>query len=578
MPNPVAANDYNPISGSLQTSRISYAVETAGKNYGQDYNGTTWYSDIPQNGSQYTIISDNYTANYYVSRSNAEGGYVEGGLPAVDEYSAPVFWMTAGTSSLDIITIVNGLPDRRGQIPFSSGSQALNWIASSSNYFAVGPPFEQIDADNLAYYIDGGQIISYPTTGSTWYDLSGQVNNTILYNGPIFDSKGWLDFDGSDDYGLVSRTLSMSPTASITQEALLNFDVDGAVIIGLQYGAGSDNSYALWRESGAWNALVKTSGGTQVIQYSQTLTTGKWFHFLHTYSGSTQYLYLNGTQIASSGVSGGNIIYDSNNNVVVIGGDFNSGYNAGLSLPFNGKLAKTRIYGKGLSESEILQNYYQGPVVTGSISGSYYANNLVSYASGSTVTNNLSGGKISGSLQNGVAFSPLNGGYWSFDGSDDRILLEGSTQNAWILNSAPAWTVNAWIRVPIGSSTSSGLAYQGILSNTSGGPIYQVFQVANSTIAYSHYNGTWLTEFGSIPINDGKWHMLTWVNEANNITFYVDSTSDGTVDSSISGVGWLDVIGNSLGTAFLGDIASVQINQGKAFTADEVLQQYNATK
>jgi hypothetical protein len=155
MPNPVAVNDLSPISGSLQTSRISYAVETAGKDYGQDYNGTTWYSDIPQNGSQYTIISDNYTANYYVSRSNAEGAYVEGGLPAVDEYSAPVFWLTAGTSSLDIITIVNGLPDRIGQIPFNSGSQALNWVASSSNYFAVGPPYEQIDANNLGLYVNG---------------------------------------------------------------------------------------------------------------------------------------------------------------------------------------------------------------------------------------------------------------------------------------------------------------------------------------------------------------------------------------------------------------------------------------
>ena len=334
----------------------------------------------------------------------------------------------------------------------------------------------------------------------------------------------------------------------------------------------------MWRDGGAWKGLVKTSGGTQVIQYSQTLTTGKWFHFLHTYSGSTQYLYLNGAQIASSGVSGGDIIYDSNNNVVVIGGDFNSGYNSGLSLAFNGKIAETRIYGKELSATEIIQNYYGGPIVTGSISGSYQAGNLVSYASGSTATYNMVGNRISGSLQNGVLYNPTNGGFWSFDGSDDRILLEGSTTSAWILNSAPAWTVNAWIRVPNGSSTSSGLAYQGILSNTSGGPIYSVFQVANSTIAYAHYNGTWIYEYGSIPVNDGNWHMLTWVNEADNMTFYVDSIPDGAVNSSISGVGYLDVIGNSLGTAFLGDIASVQINQGKAFTASEVLQQYNATK
>ena len=161
MPNPVAVNDLSPISGSLQTSRISYGVETAGKDYGQDYNGTTWYSDIPNNGQFYTIISDNYTANYYVSRSNAGGAYVEGGLPAVDEYSAPVFWVTVGTSSLDVITIVNGLPDRVGQVPFNSGSQALNWVASSSNYFAVGPDYyEQIDADQLQLYLDANQIIS----------------------------------------------------------------------------------------------------------------------------------------------------------------------------------------------------------------------------------------------------------------------------------------------------------------------------------------------------------------------------------------------------------------------------------
>jgi hypothetical protein len=474
---------------------------------------------------------------------------------------------------------VNGLPDRVGQIPFNSGSQALNWIASSSNYFAVGPDYyAQIDADQLGYYIDGSQIISYPTTGSTWYDLSGQFNNTILYNGPTFDSNGWLDFDGSDDYGLVSRTPSISPTLGVTQEALVNFDADSGVIIGLQYGAGSDNSYAFWRDGANWNGLVKTSGGTQVIQYNQVLTTGRWIHFLHTYSGSTQYLYLNGTQVASSGVSGGNIIYDSNNNVVVIGGDFNSGYNAGLALPFNGKLSKARIYSKGSSVAEIKQNYYGGPIVTGSITGLYNAGNLVSFAPGTTTTFNMAANVISGSLQNGVAYKPDFGGYWSFDGADDRILLEGSTQNAWILNSGDTWTVTAWIRVPNGSSTSSGLDYQGILSNTSGGPIYSVFHIVNTVIAYSHYNGAWLTEIGSTPVNDGKWHMLTWVNESNNITFYTDNIPNGTFDSTISGVGWLDVIGSSLGRALLGDIASLQINQGKAFTASEVLQQYNATK
>jgi hypothetical protein len=575
MPNPVAVNDLSPISGSLQTSRISYAVETAGKDYGQDYNGTTWYSDIPQNGSQYTIITDNYTANYYVSRSNAEGAYVEGGLPAVDEYSAPVFWLTAGTSSLDIITIVNGLPDRRGQIPFNSGSQALNWVASSSNYFAVGPPYEQIDTDQLALCLDASQIISYPTTASTWYDISGNTKNGTLTNGPTFDSNGWFTFDGVDDFVLGVSNLGISGNASLSISYFAQWD--GATFSG-DFPSGVGNN-----STGTANTGLSTTwnGGRIALDFwvnrfraNTPLSVQKWYHVSFTkipgLISSTSKLYVNGQEVAGA-VEGTDTTPNILDSPFVIG-------RLDATRWFNGKISNTQIYNKALSAADVAQNYYGGPVVTGSISGSYYANNLVSYVTGSTNTYNLSANIISGSLQNGVGFSPLNGGYWSFDGSDDRILLEGSTTNAWRLDSTPSWTVNAWIRVPNGSSTSSGLTYQGILSNTSGGPIHSVFQVANSSISYSHYNNAWFTKSGTIPVNDGNWHMLTWVNSANSMNLYVDGKFDSTVNSTMTGAGFLDVIGSSLGTAFLGDIASLQINQGKAFTSDEVLQQYNATK
>ena len=595
MPNPVAVNDLQPISGSLQTSRVSYGVETADKNYGQNYNSTTWYSDIPNNGQFYTIISDNYTANYYVSRSNAEGAYVEGGLPAVDEYSAPVFWTTVGTSSLDVITIVNGLPDRVGQLPFNSGAEALNWVASSSNYFAVGPDYyAQIDADNLQLYLDANQIISYPTTQSTWYDLSGYETNGTLTNGPTFNpALGTIYLDGVDDYvvcNLDASEAAIFNDKDITFEILCNTTTNNDAyhtlmdVSDINHPSGNYAQITLgqWRnglQNGSFYWQIDTTVQSYLIdsdnEYkSKEIATGKFFHVVGTWGkNGASYrgtLYVNGSQVAATNSAISTYIA-SNTTKVYIGTDK-------YGSPRQGNVNNAKIYSKALTATEVSQNYYGGPIVTGSISGSYNAGNLVSYTPGTTTTYNMAANIISGSLQNGVGYNPANGGYWSFDGVDDRILLEGSTQNAWILNSAPAWTVNAWVRVPNGSSTSSGLGYQGILSNTSGGPIYSVFQVANSTIAYSHYNGAWLSEYGSIPVNDGDWHMLTWVNESNNITFYVDSTPDGTVDSSISGVGWLDVIGNSLGTALLGDIASVQINKGKAFTADEVLQNYNATK
>ena len=585
MPNPVAVNDLSPISGSLQTSRISYGVETAGKNYGQAYNGTTWYSDIPQNGSQYTIISDNYTANYYVSRSNAGGAYVEGGLPAVDEYSAPVFWLTAGTSSLDIITIVNGLPDRIGQVPFNSGSQALNWIISSSNYFAVGPPYEQIDADQLALCLDASQVISYPTTMSTWYDISGYNYKASLVNGPTFNSSyGSITFDGSDDYGVFTGTggdiLSSASRSdrTATWEGIVRFSTStGANAVTTKWDNTTGMNWWFGRyPSNTVHLALMTSAGYQPLYSSTTIgsSTTQFQYIAVTTSGSNYVFYINGVN-AGSGTYSGTWDAPDFDTPVTIGAQNTS---TGGAVFFGGDIAKIRLYNKTLSTSDVAQNYYQGPVVTGSISGSYYANNLVSYVTGSTNTYNLSANIISGSLQNGVGFSPLNGGYWSFDGSDDRILLEGSTQNAWILNSGDTWTVNAWVRVPSGSSMSTGYVSQGILSNTAGGPIYNVFNIQNGCIGYTHYNGYWIEDYGTIPVNDAKWHMLTWVNQSNSMTFYTDSVPNGTINSAISNQGWLDVIGNSLGTAFLGDIASLQINKGKAFTADEVLQQYNATK
>jgi hypothetical protein len=574
MPNPVAVNDLSPISGSLQTSRVSYGVETAGKNYGQNYNSTNWYSDIPNNGQFYTIISDNYTANYYVSRSNAGGAYVEGGLPAVDDYSAPVFWITQGTSSLDVITIVNGLPDRIGQVPFNSGSQALNWVASSSNYFAVGPDYyADIDADNLIFYINGNQIISYPTTGSTWYDLSGYFMKGTLTNGTTWNSNDYMVFDGTDDYINFGNnsTFNVGTTGSLSIDILFKTtDTTGALVTkrlgsGPQVYVNGSKFYA-------------DGGGTAGVSSANNVNNNRWNKGTAIFdrASSLLRLYVNGVADNTTAF-GSTTLTDTSD--LYLGTAL-----LGTGIPhdfYTGSIAEVLIYPKALTAAEVAQNYYGGPVVTGSISGSYNAGNLVSFQPGTTTTFNMAANIISGSLQNGVGYSPANGGYWSFDGTDDRILLEGSTTNAWVLNSVDSWTVNAWIRVPTGAYNSAidgGYLIGPILANTAGGPIYSVFQINGGTIAYTHYNGVWLTKYGTAVVNDGNWHMLTWSNSSNSMNLYVDGITNGTVNSTVSNTNPLDVIGNSLGTALLGDIASVQINKGKAFTAAEVLQQYNATK
>jgi len=557
MPNPVAVNDLSPISGSLQTSRISYAVETAGKDYGQDYNGTTWYSDIPQNGSQYTIISDNYTANYYVSRSNAEGAYVEGGLPAVDEYSAPVFWLTAGTSSLDIITIVNGLPDRRGQIPFNSGSQALNWIISSSNYFAVGPPYEQINADSLGLYVNGGQIISYPTTMSAWYDISGQNNRFTLTNGPTYNSSGWINFDGSDDYAVaVNTTLPSNATSSFTLMAVARTSGGGnyQTVLGTgglfsEIGFYVNNSFMYGRNGGGGGNLYSNGGA---------ITTGRFYHLAMTYNGSTATAYLNGVATQT----GVNIGSNGGTNGVHVLSTYTP---SAASEMLTGDIAEAYVYTQAISASDVAQSYYGGPIVTSSLLAAYDAGNLVSYPKSGTTVYNLTGSGT-GTLTNGVGYNNIYGGTFNFDGADDYINL-GQINYTNV-------TVEGWV---FRDDTTD------LVNIVSGAGVVQYFGVYSQTLAYyaSIDTGGWT--FGTTTLQPQTWyHVAITYNDSNYaVKMYLNGNLESTSTANASyRTGYVSTLGtyNNASIRFWkGYISNLRI-YGTALTQAQIQQNYNATK
>jgi len=579
MPNPVAVNDLSPISGSLQTSRVSYGVETAGKNYGQNYNSTNWYSDIPNNGQFYTIISDNYTANYYVSRSNAGGAYVEGGLPAVDEYSAPVFWITPGTSSLDVITIVNGLPDRIGQTPFNSGSQALNWVASSSNYFAVGPDYySQIDADQLRLYLDANQVISYPTTQSTWYDLSGYTKNGILENGlgTSWNSNGWFDFDGSDDDVNLGVTNTLYSGSNVSWEVLFNSDST----TGYRALFGNANTappyVALHLSTGTMGLRweVSVTAGTYVDSVLATATINRWQHFVVTYDGSIFRTYLNG--VATGTVSWTQGL--GNNTQTFYIGRFWAGV-------FNGLMEKFRIYQKTLSAADAIQNYYGGPIVTSGLVFALDAGNLVSYPKSGTAWYNLTG-SVNGTLTNGPTFSPKDGGVIVFDGTDDYI---NTTYNSAYDFANANFSIEAWFY----ANTVPNGTYEIICTRATYGANERSFElyIANDTgtpyIWFGVFNSNWtyVNNPALTNIQYNQWnHVVATSDGAGNGKVYINGVLKQTNSSFNTAVTSTTVpvqigayVGGAVGGFFNGNIASINL-YNRGLTAEEVLQNYNATK
>jgi len=198
---------------------------------------------------------------------------------------------------------------------------------------------------------------SYAGSGATWYDASGNSNNATLINSPTYsvDNGGLLNWaSASSQYATVAMNSGLR-VANITQEVwvFLNSTAD-QVFIGSQYGTSSNNSFALWVSGGTFYFGVNT-GGTFYQSASSTPSTSTWYHLVHTYNGTTQYLYINGVLVTTyNSAASGNITYDTSNTLLAIGADFNgTGYNTGPTLFANGKMPIVKIYNIALSAAQV---------------------------------------------------------------------------------------------------------------------------------------------------------------------------------------------------------------------------------
>lgn len=63
-----------------------------------------------------------------------------------------------------------------------------------------------IITDGLILYLDAANTKSYPGSGTTWNDLSGNGNNVTLYNSPTNNGE-YFSFDGTNQYGEVGNNI-----------------------------------------------------------------------------------------------------------------------------------------------------------------------------------------------------------------------------------------------------------------------------------------------------------------------------------------------------------------------------------
>ena len=210
----------------------------------------------------------------------------------------------------------------------------------------------------LILNLDASDPASYPGTGSTWYDLSGNGYNFTLENSPTWDNSGYFTFNGTDQYA----RLDNPPTNLVdwySSDYTCCFWVYNNAFTSSQngrsvgFGNSETNNVQFWTlgtESNGNVSFYMFNGGPDSYYSNVFLNLNTWNYLSLVQTGGNIYLYANGSLCYTGTVAGtpqSSSLYPFN-----LGGT--SGY-------INGRVYATQVYNIALNASQILQNYQSSP-------------------------------------------------------------------------------------------------------------------------------------------------------------------------------------------------------------------------
>lgn len=465
-----------------------------------------------------------------------------------------------------------------------SVTDAINWVLGQVTMTIGNHNYSNIVTDGLVLNLDAGFVSSYPRNGTSWYDLSGNGYDGDLINGPTFNSNGYLEFDGTDDYVTLGSSASSLVQGKTEISMGLFFKLD---TLGTLRGLLGTLNYGCNRNLGL------TANNTQITFYNDNTScysvgvggveTGKWMYAVGTYDGTTTkvYLYKDNTlsQSAGTGKSGPTNTFSSEFRVM----------GPNHSYRTNGQCAFAFVYDKVLSEDEVLQNYYAGLqrlVTTEGLVLSLNPQNTNLYAPQasqarvSPIANDISGNDNNGTLLNNVTITSESGGSWDFDGSDDVIKIPF---NSGSMDFSGGQTICIWLRphtgAPLSRRNPYNQAYGGsgtITHEKSGGFSYyfgtnggngQPYVGRGSSFTVVENELSFITVTRNQTTNVTNWYKNGTLTNTSNAGGYATTTNG---NSNIT-------IGDGYAGNFVGDIFDVKV-YNRGLTDEEVLIIYESTK
>jgi hypothetical protein len=219
------------------------------------------------------------------------------------------------------------------------GGPTNSWINLSPSNSLNG-----LVTSGLVLALDAGRTLSYPGSGTTWTDLSGNGNTGTLTNGPTYSSAnfGSIVFDGVDDKVSTNYKPSGARSyfiwvkfSSLTHPS--GYQLSGTQEVNAYTYIGIENGGGVYYYAGA------NTGGN----IGNPVTVNTWVNlgFVLNADGS-RIVYKNGVNIHSNtGGLGGTATLEFSV------GCINNNYHV------NGNIAQVSIYNRALSAAEIQQNF-----------------------------------------------------------------------------------------------------------------------------------------------------------------------------------------------------------------------------
>lgn len=322
----------------------------------------TVYSTLTSNVWNHIVWQHNKSTNTLMAYVNGARTYSNAAVTRITPDSASAQFYT-------ILCAPSGTNFGAGSASYLGANLAIyrwyNRILTSNeifqNYtlekdrFGVAPP---VITSSILLHLDAGNPSSYPGSGTTWTDLTGNARNATLVNSPTYTSAngGYFSFlDTSFQHATIPgfgdvpqwtieawTRVTTSLSGKIT--AIFCNQFNGATKLNFSLGTNqAPTSYNLC--VGFYNGQWRTTTG-----FAPTLNI--WFQYVGTYDGSIINQYVNGS-LSTTATFNGN---PQSGGELRIARRWDDVANSATNF-YGGDIAVVRLYNRALSGTEVLQNF-----------------------------------------------------------------------------------------------------------------------------------------------------------------------------------------------------------------------------